>query len=299
MFWAAMVLIAMSVTGGGPDDQPADNPFSYIAGNYGEIVEFLEGLSEQLDLPGLVDVSKDILKMPPEERFTRSFSKFATIYGIDEDKELEEVDDGDFEEKFLSVLDNVPENFFGRFIRFTKGLVEDSIDTLANRLVSERGNERHTLILAVFLEKYYSVLKIFEEMHYQDRYEDSLAELNSIFATLNSHLVLIVIGKKEQIDEDLLRDILRADYYMSKLDHEELSYNPNKISLEEVERRVVKQGSLSAYDRLDITVSRGAELAGLPTSEFEQLLIDNGICVNYGPSDREELIEGSGLSKSR
>ncbi|MDY6765393.1 MAG: UPF0175 family protein [Halobacteria archaeon] len=54
---------------------------------------------------------------------------------------------------------------------------------------------------------------------------------------------------------------------------------------------VIESGAVLAFELLDISVSRGAELAGLSEDEFTDLLEQYGISSIYGPDSVEELYE--------
>lgn len=81
----------MAVTGGGPDGSRASGP-SHIAGTHGKLVEILEAISETVGEASLVRTSEEILELPREERFERSMETFKTVYGVPEDKDLDEIE---------------------------------------------------------------------------------------------------------------------------------------------------------------------------------------------------------------
>lgn len=53
--------------------------------------------------------------------------------------------------------------------------------------------------------------------------------------------------------------------------------------------------AVRAYKSRNITVARGAEIAGVPTDRFKEELEKRGVEVRYGPDSVEELYQGSEL----
>lgn len=175
--------------------------------------------------------------------------------------------------------------------------LENSIDDLYEELVETRGGEPGVLLASVFLEKLQRSAQAAAEVRYRDLDSERSRRALSTFVTMCSHFALVALGEREEFTEQLVRDVLWVDYYLAHDEGERAGIDPAELTFEEVESRLLLAGAISAYERLDITVSRGAELAGVPVAEFEKHLLERGIRPNYGPEDGEQLLEGPGLSK--
>lgn len=53
--------------------------------------------------------------------------------------------------------------------------------------------------------------------------------------------------------------------------------------------------AVERYETEPITVSRGAEIAGVRTEEFLEILKNRGVQPRYGPESVEDLYSGSDL----
>lgn len=283
----------MAVTGNGAEGSHPCGP-SHIAGTHGNLVKLLEAIFETVGESNLVEISEEILELPREERFNQSIDRFKTLYGVPEDKDLAEIGSDDLPPLIAYFLEHVPTTLA---IDFLKSQLENSIENLYEELVNTRGGETDVLISSVFLEKLYRSVEAMEEVRYGDLDSEQSRQVISTFITIYSHFVLVSLGEREEFTEQLLRDVLWVDYYLARPEGEHVDINPAELELEEVESRILLEGAISAYDRLAISVGRGAELAGRPVPEFEECLLERGIQPDYGPKKGEQLLDGPGLSK--
>lgn len=285
----------MSATDG-PGDVASRGPFSFLAGNLSDVLDLLERFSEILDGPSITEVSKEILNMPPEQRFTESLEVFKTIYGLEKSKPLNSQNREDLHEDISDFLDQFPlDLLFTTITQLWKHQLRESQEKALDRVVTGRRKSEAYVIVSVFLERLCESIDPLERVYYQ---KDDLVERLSPMTALFSRFYLIATGEQTEFTDDFLRDLVRASYYLSKLSGGTPDYDPEELTMQEVTLRVRQEGAIAVYENRDISVGRGAELAGVSTSQFETLLIQNGIVPRYGPAEGAALREGTGLSKS-
>lgn len=102
-------------------------------------------------------------------------------------------------------------------------------------------------------------------------------------------------AKLEEVGEDWLRelalDIVWASNVITEVTGEGQFTDPESISPSEALRDATVYGAVIVYAHLDISVSRGAELAGLSIKQFEEQLESYQVRPRYGP-DSAESIDG-------
>jgi predicted HTH domain antitoxin len=64
---------------------------------------------------------------------------------------------------------------------------------------------------------------------------------------------------------------------------------------DEITSTATRREALKAYAESDMTIGRGAELAGMSQEQFVDLLEQNDIRPDYGPVSVDELYSGTDL----
>lgn len=260
-----------------PGNYSEEGPFGVVADSSKAMLNILESFASLLDLPDLVKTSKEIVSLPPEQRFTESVDRYKDLLTDSEgqqpnqlEKRLPDVKKEIILPKLLSAL-------------------QDILITVEERILQgvlvDRDEDRGYLVLALYLEK---ARQIFADIEFY-RESESLKMLLSTGVALYSRILLIALREQTEITEDTLRDIVRADYYRSKAVNREIGDDPEKLPMKIIEKKISLDGAVLAYSKLDISVSRGAELANVSTDEFEAALVEKGIRPRYGPANDEEL----------
>lgn len=255
----------------------ASGPFRVVADHSQSMVDIIEVFTSIFDLPDLVETAKEIVSLPPEERFTSSDEKFKELLTDSEGEPSKPI------EERLSSLDKdvvMPRLF---------NVVQDMLGTLETNIIegvlTDRNESRGYIVLGLYFAE---TRQAFSDLsHYED--SDDFEVLLSTVIALYSRILLIAFREQTEVNEDMLRDVVRADYYRNKVIYGQTGDNPEELPLETVEKKVLLDGAVLAYSKLDITVSRGAELANVSTDEFETTLVENGIRPRYGPASEEEL----------
>lgn len=255
----------------------ANGPFRVVADRSQSMVDIIEVFTSIFDLPDLVETAKEIVSLPPEERFTRSVAEFKELLTDSEGEPSEQV-----EERLSGVDKDVVMPRLLNVVQDMLGTLETSI---IEGVLTDRNESRGYVVLGLYFAE---TRRAFSDLsHYED--SDDFEVLLSTVIALYSRILLIAFREQTEVNEDMLRDVVRADYYRNKVIYGQTGDNPEELPLETVEKKVLLDGAVLAYSKLDITVSRGAELANVSTDEFETTLVENGIRPRYGPASEEEL----------
>lgn len=255
----------------------SDDPFGVVADSSETMVNVLEVFASILDLPDLVESAETIVSLPPEKRFTEA----KEIY-----EDLLRDSEGNGTEYVENTLPTVKkEVIVPRLLSTIQDILSTLEEDTLEGILVDRNNDRGYLVLSLYLEK---TRQVFSDIElYRD--DECLETLISTGVALYSRIFLISLREENEITEDMLRDIVRAEYYRKKAISQEFGDNPEKLPISIVEKKILLEGATLAYTELDISVSRGAELAGVSSDEFEAALVEKGIRPEYGPANEEEL----------
>jgi len=249
-----------------------------LDGDFEAWEEVIQQTVDQGDLEEFFGALEDIQAMDPDERFTESADRLHAAFDQDERGDIQGV---------VDEFDSSPRSreMYEAF---------DEVWALLQRAVLQqlqrtREDETANLLLAIYLNK---ARKAFVEIDRRIEADEEIKEPVSTFIALSGRLLQIVFfGEEDGNAIDLFRDVLRADFYLSSSDSV-LIQHPNELSEEVVREKVLLEGALLAYKKLDISVDRGAELAGMPLHEFEEALERRDIRPDYGPKNLDELVSG-------
>lgn len=221
------------------------------------------------------DLFDAVLELPRKTRFYDSRS------------ELEEVVEAEFGsvDAFRAQMDAFdPEEVPALLTSLFESLIQDTVE----RVFFVR-DATPTLIIG----SSYQILKQgFTALDQVDQPDEQRAVASSCLAVI----ARIYEGAKlEKVDEDwlleLALDVVWASNVITEMTGEGQFTDPESISSSEAFRDAAIYGAVIAYAHLDISVSRGAELAGLSVEEFEQQLESHQVQPRYGP-DSAESIDG-------
>lgn len=95
----------------------------------------------------------------------------------------------------------------------------------------------------------------------------------------------------------LAKDILYGERALVAVLHPDAEY-PEIEDMTDGERATIaiRRGVLRAYVQSDISIGRGAELAGMTQEQFVEFLEENDIRPDYGPESVDELYSGPDLT---
>ena len=269
--------VSMSTTGHG-SERPENG------GDFGGDFEAWEDVIEQAvdrgDLNEFFEAIEDIQSMDPGQRFTKSADRLHTVFSEEAGGEVgdlfDDYDSSPISREMYEAFDNV-------WDLLQQAVLKD--------LRRSRDNEDARLLLALYLEK---AQEAFVEFDRSIEHDENIKRPLSIFIALSSRLIEIVFSDDGTADEEMLRDVAQADYYLSD-SPSMLTQYPEEISDEEIRKMVRLEGAVLAYDQIDISVSRGAELADVPQSRFKEALERYGITPKYGPDSIDDLVKESSV----
>ena len=276
----------MAVSEGGSGSNEA---FSLVAGNSAHIVSLLKTASDLADEKEVTGKAEEIIRLPPEEKFTEAVELFGTAFGLETDLAEAELEDlppwlGSFidEENIEEFLSQGLDIIIGE-IRGIRNQVQESI---LNRSSGEQG---YLILLELLLE----IEELLEYISNNVKSElDEVADKKALLSTycvLVSHFLLISTRERQEVYPELIRDIYRYRFYFAHARGEDVSFDFEEKNLDEMKNRVLILAATDLYRLEEITVSRGAELVGLRRDAFERLLVKRGIRPEYGPGSVDEL----------
>lgn len=236
------------------------------------------GLIEQAvnkgDLAEFVEAIDEIQSMGPRERFTRSAGRLHSAFSTERDETLSHASGSAGSSPVSREMYKAFDELWSVFQR-----------TVFQSLQRSRRDEKQKVLLGIYLEKAQEAfLKVDEHLESGKDVETPL----STFITLSGRLIQTALRDGESLGSDLFRDVLRADFYLAESDSV-LLQDPEELSREEAERKAMIEGSVLLYENENISVGRGAELAGVQLRVFEEALESRGIRPNYGPENLDDL----------
>lgn len=229
-------------------------------------------------------IYQDVLALPPEERFTNSVKVFGEAI-------REEV--GSLEA--AEALSDLDESDSHRMNRRLISLSEELIEALLQEVWTTR-DARPAVATAAGLTAIRVGLQYLEE-HPDVPDEDRKQIISTLLALMARIFNLADLEPDEVEVDEILQDFGYAVYYIEDATEEGPDFpNPDEAAPDEVRDELYKLGAIIAYHNLNISVGRGAELAGMSRFEFEELLEESDIEPRYGPESTEELYrDGVGL----
>jgi predicted HTH domain antitoxin len=230
------------------------------------------------DFGGWLDgLATELLKLPPEARFTESIEVF-------EEHLTREFGSPD---AFESQLPNWNEER-------SKEFSEELLERVLRRTLEEIWYVRDpapSLLVAVGVVGVQYGLRNAQTMNEQSR----SVVLSSTLAYFSRLYHVAESGDGNAPSEDLWRDTARLIYHVERaVDGEsETIDDPESEDLTELKTEIRRLGAVIAYSRLDISVGRGAELAGVSHPAFRELLEQSDVTPRFGPSDADDLFDGA------
>lgn len=224
------------------------------------------------------DLSEEILSLPPKERFTKSpevlREHIETRFGSTD--------------AFTALL---PEANIERFHEKLGEIVEKQLEQILPGIFYERTPDDR-LVLAALFKTFHTAIDRIQDV--ED--EETEKRLIGSILVLACHLQGLGEGE-ESLDEEMVRDVGYAiAHVFSTSDNHSPVPDPDELDTDEARQLVREVGAVVAYTRLNISVSRGGELAGVTTEEFSKVLQSFGIQPRHGPITIDELHEDSVLN---
>lgn len=264
----------MSTTGRTPEHLDREN-------DYGTWSDVVMQTTDRADLEEILEAIDEILEMDPDERFTRSAVHLHDVFFEDEsfDDTVSEIDTSPVSRPMYREFDHVWNLFQSAVLK---------------QLRRSRKNEEGNLLLSIYLERAQ------EGFLNADRRADAGEDVKrplSTFIALSSRLLQLLFKEDvlEEEVEEMYRDVLRADYYLSQPSPLDIE-NPENLSLKNVKERVKLEAAVIAYREVELSVNRGAELAEVSRQTFEDALIKHDIQPRYGPESLDDILPGESHS---
>jgi len=227
-------------------------------------------------------VVDDILAQPLESRFIDSIEIF-------EEHVTEEF--GTFE-AFASILPVDNENA----IQFVESMLDMAMDDLVKDALHADEPTGYLILLSAFEFLRNCLLLSRRESLDESQRKILVSSFIAVYARI--YRAWQIEKEKSEVDlrplaNDLVwaQDALLGELLPPTEDYPDPS-NTSAYQSVELQRRT---GAVLVYDRDEISVGRGAELAGLTQNEFQKVLKTSGVEIQYGPDSAEELLSDDRL----
>lgn len=271
-----------------------NDPFKPLSSQLDQFNLFLQVIFDDPE-ETIENVCKDILELPPEERFGDSIS-------LIEDRIEQEVGSADVVESLAPDVDRL------KALKNLSSLLDTLIDQTLDGVWYYRDAESYIVLSAG-----YSVIQYGIDRRIEEAKEGAASvDVEQMFSATMAYFCRLWVLAQEYTETDqevaeaddrsgrrelIIRDVYRTMYYVwnavesEEADREEGFEHPSDLDFESMHKEVRALGAAVAYARLNISIGRGAELAGVSRFEFEDILDRFSVEPRYGPQSVEELYE--------
>lgn len=266
------------VNGPSSPQSPNSGPYEPFQNEFRRVRQML-GLFFDEPEDVLRNFYQNILSLPPEERFTKSQERLKELL-------LEEVGDLDTIRAIAPINKSDLE-------RHTDLFIDLSEDLISNTLEGVLGN-REAEGLICLSAGYAAIRHGFVHLkEHSDTPEEDKEQIMSCTLAFFARLIHLQDLDEEDVDEEIvIKDIAYTLHYIEDAVDEETHFvNPDTLEFEKVQQQVREFGAVLAYASLNISVGRGAELAGVSQYEFKKLLDRFDVEPRYGPPSVEDLYD--------
>ena len=271
------------------DDHSAstDTPTSDIVDRRRRDLHTVDRVLSLLGYSSLVETARDVLAVPPDQRRTDAVAIVVEEYSVS--GLLEHPEEAAVPSGFDAA---VPEASIelSELTQTLAVVVRRLRDAATEAVVDSRDADEESVVLVALFTVIGDLLDAFERRASAD---DEWRTYLSRLVVLVSHGVLVVAGERESTDDQLLTDLARVAAAETALDTNVRATDRTETTPAECVRTL---GALVVYDRREISVARGAELADLSRDQFETALERHGIDVRTGPEATKALREEPTLS---
>jgi predicted HTH domain antitoxin len=228
-------------------------------------------------------IYEDVLALPPEERFTDSIEVVGEVI-------REEVGSLEAAAALSGLDESDSQRMNRRLITLTEELLERSLQPVWGVRDAKPAVATAAGLSAIRFGFQY----LEEQPEVPD--EDRKQIVSTLLALMARILNIADLDQDEFDVDDVLRDLGYTVHYIGDAAEGGPEFpDPDETEFEEVRDELFKLGSVIAYQNLNISVGRGAELAGLSRFEFEELLEAHDIEPRYGPESVDGLQDGVGM----
>jgi hypothetical protein len=248
------------------------DPLAPLSSQFQQLESLLELVFDDYEafVQGLIE---DVLSLPPEERFTRSHEVLR-----------EHIEDRFGSTDAFAAL--LPQSDPEKLPAVLRQLFERVLADVLEGVFFQREPEDNLVLVAIFQTLSDSVhrLETTDEQEIRDR-------VASTMLALLSRLQNVLDDAPKSLPDEAVWDTARGLHYATAEDSGPDVPDPEELSFDEAKHQVIKFGAVIAYARLNISLSRAAELADVPSGEFRSTLDRYDIEPRFGPNAVEELYD--------
>ena len=279
----------MAVSGGNSTPSEA---FSFVAGGSHQITAFLQAAAHATDKESVVEQSEELMDLPADQRFIEARDIFPPAFGLGD--EISEIDEDDLPPWLREFFNREnPKQLFVQLLKLMRSEIRSVRKQLYVEVLNKPQGGEDYVVLSVLLSDYEDLLRLMIERQ-SEEVENSEALL-SLYSLLVSHLILIDSGERKNVYPELIEDLSRTPTYFNRVHNGDSELDSTDLTHEEMKMGILIEGIAELYQEEDITVAKGAELAGIPRDTFEEQLMQRGIRPDYGPETVDELYDDVNL----
>lgn len=249
------------------------DPLAPLSSQFQQLQSMLELVFDDYDA-FLQDLNSDVLALPPEERFTQS-------HGVLRDHLEDHFGSAD---AFAALL---PESDPAKLPAFLNQVFDKLLIDVLEGVFFQRDPEAHLILAALFQTLECSIQRLDEAEN-----QESKNRVASTMLAMLSRLQHLLADSPESLPDEAIWDTAYGLHYVTAGDDGPDFPSPEELWFDEVKQNVTEFGAVIAYARLDISLSRGAELAGVSPDQFRTELDRYDIEPRFGPTSVEDLYDG-------
>jgi len=264
---------ATAMSTSSPDDVSSTTPNDVERDPLGSFSSQLETVWTVLELlfddpkEFVEDLYRDILELPPEDRFKR---------GIEPVRERIQQEFGSVKHIRQHAPQADPERLFG----VLRQILETARDEAARGVFYHRDPEAHVVLLAAYQRMIITVNQ-FESTDDSDERDRLLSALLALFARIYDVASDGSEDESKNEEKEVLRQIAADIQWVEFVARD--GDAPREMGETEIRDRARLFGAVVAYATLNISLSRGAELGRVSTDEFRAALDLHGVTPRHGP----------------
>jgi len=248
------------------------DPLAPLSSQFQQLESLLELVFDDYEA-FVQDLIEAVLSLPPEERFTRSHEVLR-----------EHIEDRFGSTDAFAAL--LPQSDPEKLPAVLRRLFERVLTDVLEGVLFQRDPEDNLVLAAIFQT-------LSDSVHRLETTDDRETR-NRVASTMLALLCRIqhVLGDApESLPDEAIWDTARGLHYAIAEERDPDVPNPEELSFDEAKRHVIEFGAVIAYARLDISLSRAAEVADVPPGAFRSTLDRYDIEPRFGPNDVEELYD--------
>lgn len=247
----------------------------------------VEEFEDIIDKEELYVRAEAIISQTPEQKLTNEKRLFDALSEADEVSA--DRDNNIQTEPQHPVSEEAVAEFFRDYFQQLEEQFTQFREDLHDQVLSHPTETETYVVVAVFCDRFVELLRYIGEAGINEREIDAVLAIYDIYA---SHHALLASGRRDGLYPELIADVFYFDHYFGHAIGVDDNPTIDEVPQELLKQQVLIDGAVDIYQRRDISVGRGAEIAETDRTVFEQALLAAGVRPEYGPDDPTKLRSG-------